>query len=180
MHVGIGDIRKSKGLAKSFDWNDSYKLEGIDLEGPLKLDLKVTNAGSRVMVTGPVIAAVRIPCTRCSEDVAFPIELELEEEFLPKHSEEALTRAKDLLDGTFTFEDDRVVLDELLRQEIEAAFPIQVLCTENCRGLCSHCGANLNRENCQCSPEEQDSRWAALQKLTEGTPVPKSAKKPKK
>jgi len=72
------------------------------------------------------------------------------------------------------------VLDELLRQEIEAAFPIQVLCTDNCRGLCEQCGTNLNRETCQCSPEEADSRWAALKDLTSGTPVPKSAKKPKK
>ena len=178
MHVGIGDIRKSKGLAKSFDWDGAYKLEGIDFEGPLKLDLKVTNAGSRVMVTGPVKTTVRLPCTRCSEDVAFPLEVELEEEFLPAHSEEAMTRAKDLLDGTFTFENDRVELDELLRQEIEAASPIQVLCTENCRGLCSQCGANLNREDCHCSPEEQDSRWAALKDLTPGS-APKS-KKPKK
>ena len=182
MHVGIGDIRKSKGLAKSFDWNDPYKLEGIDIEGPLKLDLKVTNAGSRVMVTGPLIAAVRLPCTRCSEDVVFPLELELEEEYLPAHSEEAMTRAKDLLDGTFTFENDKVVLDELLRQEIEAAFPIQALCTDDCRGLCEKCGANLNRETCQCIPEESDSRWAALKDLTAGTSVPKSpkTKKPKK
>lgn len=180
MQVGIGDIRKSKGLAKSFDWDDSYKLEGIHLEGPLKLDLKVTNAGSRVMVTGPLKAAVHLPCTRCSEDIVFPLEIDLEEEFLPVHSEEAMSRAKDLLDGTFTFEDDKVELDELLRQEIEAAFPIQVLCTENCRGLCEQCGANLNRETCQCGPEESDSRWAALKDLTGGTTVPKSTKKPKK
>lgn len=180
MNVGIGDIRKSKGLAKSFDWNDSYKLEGIDLEGPLKLDLKVTNAGSRVMVTGPLKTAVRLPCTRCSEDVVFPLELDLEEEFLPVHSEEAMTRAKDLLDGTFTFENDKVELDELLRQEIEAAFPIQALCTDNCRGLCEQCGANLNRETCQCSPEEDNSRWAALKDLTGGATAPKSKKKPKK
>lgn len=180
MHVGIGDIRKSKGLAKSFDWDGPYKLEGIDLEGPLKLDLKVTNAGSRVMVKGPLKTAVRIPCTRCSEDIVYPLEIDLEEEFLPVHSEEAMSRAKDLLDGTFTFENDKVVLDELLRQEIEAAFPIQALCTNNCRGLCEQCGANRNRETCQCSPEEDDSRWAALKDLTAGTSVPKPAKKPKK
>ncbi len=48
MHVGIGDIRKSKGLAKSFDWDGPYKLEGIDLEGPLKLDLKAPDERRRV------------------------------------------------------------------------------------------------------------------------------------
>ncbi len=178
MHVGIGDIRKSKGLSKPFQWDGDYPLNGVQLEGPLQLDLKVTNAGSRVMVTGPLKTSVRLPCTRCSEDLVFPLEVELEEEFLPVHSEEALSRAKDLLDGTFTFENDRVELDELIRQEIEAAVPIQVLCVEDCRGLCSECGANLNRESCNCRPENTDSRWAVLKDWT-GSP-PKSTKKPKK
>lgn len=181
MHVLIGDIRKSKGLSKPFDWNDDYRLKGIDLEGPLHLDLKVTNVGSRVMVMGPLRTKVRLNCTRCSEDVVFPLEVNLEEEFLPVHSEEAMTRAKDLLDGTFTFENDRIELDELMRQEVEAAFPIQVLCSPDCKGLCAECGANLNRENCSCRPEKVDSRWAALQAWTEGKPPEASKKsKPKK
>lgn len=179
MHVGTGDIRKSKGLSKPFQWDGDYQLPGVDLAGPLQLDLKVTNAGSRVMVTGPLKTAVRLSCTRCSEDFVFPLEVDLEEEFLPAHSEEALSRAKDLLDGTFTFENDRVELDELMRQEIVAAFPIQVLCQPDCRGLCGECGANLNQENCNCSSETSDSRWAALKDWTKGSP-PKSEKKRKK
>ena len=179
MHVGIGDIRKSKGLSKPFQWDGDYQLSGIALNGPLHLDLKVTNAGSRVMIKGPLRASVRVDCTRCSDDVVFPLEVCLEEEFLPAQSEEALSRAKDLLDGTFTFENDRVELDELLRQEIEAALPIRVLCSPTCSGLCGECGANLNRETCSCSPEAVDSRWAALKDWTEGSP-PKSSKKRKK
>jgi len=179
MHVGIGDIRKSKGLSKPFEWDSPYQLKGIHLEGPLHLDLKITNAGSRVMVTGPVRARVRLNCTRCSEDLVFPLQIKLEEEFLPAHSEEALSRAKDLLDGTFTFENDRIELDELLRQEIEAAFPIQVLCCADCKGLCEQCGTNLNREKCQCAPDAGDSRWAALKDWTEGS-SPKASKKRKK
>lgn len=180
MHVGIGDIRKSKGLSKRFSWDTAYSLPGIDLQGPLLLDLKVTNAGSRVMVTGPLRTSIKLPCSRCSEEVVFPLKVELEEEFLPAASEEALSRANNLLDGVFTFENDKVILDELLRQEIEAAFPIQVLCSTDCRGLCDHCGANLNREECRCQPEEGDSRWSALKNWTDGAPPSGRTKKPKK
>lgn len=178
MHVSVGDIRKSKGLAKAFRWDEPYQLKGIDLAAPLSLDLKVTNAGSRIMVTGPVRTAVRLECSRCSEAFDYPVEVELEEEFLPAESEEARSRAGNLLDGTFTFENDKVVLDELLRQEIEAAAPIQVLCRPDCKGLCDHCGANLNDEPCRCQPDEPDSRWAALQDLA--TNGGSSGKKKKK
>jgi uncharacterized protein len=179
MKVGVGDIRKSKGLSKSFTWDGDCQLRGINLDGPLNLDLKVTNAVSRIMVTGPLQTRVRLECSRCAEEVIVPIEVKLEEEFLPAGSEEARVRASDLLDETFTFEDDQIELEELLRQEIEAAFPIKVLCQSNCRGLCSECGTNLNHESCNCSPEEGDSRWSALKQWTGGTP-PQSSKKPKK
>ena len=175
MFVGVGDIRKSKGLAKDFHWDSPYQLEGIRLSGPLRLDLKVTNAGSRIMVTGPLRATVQLDCSRCSEEVAYPLKVRLEEEYLPVFSEEAVARGKNPLDGVFTFENDKVVLDELLRQEIEAAFPIQALCSDECRGLCAGCGANLNREECRCAGGEVDSRWAALKNWTPG-----SSKKPKK
>lgn len=170
MKVGIGDIRKSRGLSKSLNWEGELELAGVRLEGPLQLDLKITNAGSRVMVMGPLRSRVRLECSRCSEDLVVPIEVRLEEEFLPAESEEARARAGDLLDGAFTFEDDHLQLDELLRQEIEAAFPIKVLCQPDCRGLCGQCGANLNSGECNCGPEEGDSRWAALQNFTDPKP----------
>lgn len=177
MHVGVGDIRKSQGLSKSFVWNDPYKLKGIELSGPLHLDLKITNAASRIMVTGPLRTSVTLNCSRCLEDFSFAAEVELEEEFLPSDSPEARTRANDLLDGTFTFEDDKIVLDELLRQEIEAATPIQVLCKPDCKGLCGDCGANLNVEPCRCEPEEALSPIAAALK---DLPAAAGSKKKKK
>jgi uncharacterized protein len=177
MHIGIGDIRKSKGLAKAFQWDSQVRLPGVSLEGPLVLDLKVTNAGSRVMVAGPLRAQVKLLCSRCSEEFTFPVKVQLEEEFLPVASEEAQSRANNLLDGPLTFENDKLEMDELLRQEIEAAFPIQALCREDCRGLCARCGANLNQEDCRCQPEEVDSRWQALNQISNSAPKP--GKKPK-
>jgi len=58
--------------------------------------------------------------------------------------------------------DDHVLrLDEAVRQELEAAVPVQMLCREACAGLCPRCGQDLNEGSCQCEPE-QDARWQAL------------------
>ena len=40
----------------------------------------------------------------------------------------------------------------------------KLLCSEDCKGLCSRCGANLNLGPCDCKPEP-DPRFAALQQL---------------
>ena len=38
------------------------------------------------------------------------------------------------------------------------------LCSEDCKGLCPGCGANLNVEPCRCQ-KQADPRWAALEQL---------------
>ena len=38
------------------------------------------------------------------------------------------------------------------------------LCREDCKGLCSRCGANLNDGECDCKPE-RDPRLAVLEQL---------------
>jgi uncharacterized protein len=45
-------------------------------------------------------------------------------------------------------------LDELIHQQLVMNLPIQILCDPACRGLCVHCGANLNQGDCACEPDE--------------------------
>lgn len=43
-----------------------------------------------------------------------------------------------------------VDLGEEIRQEIIMANPAKILCSEDCKGICPKCGANLNKEQCKC------------------------------
>ena len=62
-------------------------------------------------------------------------------------------------------EGDTVDLTDLLVQDIISSLPIQPLCSEDCKGLCQECGANLNRETCDCDKEQVNERFAALKDL---------------
>jgi uncharacterized protein len=53
---------------------------------------------------------------------------------------------------------------EAVREELMLAVPAYVLCSEECRGICPRCGADLNAGACGCEPEG-DPRWSALDKL---------------
>jgi uncharacterized protein len=42
---------------------------------------------------------------------------------------------------------------------------MKALCDDDCAGLCSKCGQNLNKGKCECPAEDTDPRWAKLTEL---------------
>jgi len=62
-------------------------------------------------------------------------------------------------------EQSEIDITEDIRETVLLAIPIKLLCKHDCKGLCPHCGANLNVESCTCAEEMIDPRWEALKKL---------------
>ena len=62
-------------------------------------------------------------------------------------------------------ETDKIDLTEDIRDYALLALPMKKLCSEDCKGLCSKCGKNLNEGTCNCKDEKIDPRWEPLQKL---------------
>lgn len=58
-------------------------------------------------------------------------------------------------------------LDELVITDVDLRLPTKILCKDDCKGLCSECGANLNDGDCDCKPEKGDLRLAILGTLLE-------------
>lgn len=56
-------------------------------------------------------------------------------------------------------------LSDDIRQTVLLSVPLKLLCRENCKGLCPHCGINLNAETCACSETSVDPRWEQLGRL---------------
>ena len=61
--------------------------------------------------------------------------------------------------------DMKLDLDELIYTEVMLSLPMKHLCSENCKGICSKCGKNLNEGKCDCPEKEIDPRLAALAEL---------------
>ena len=63
--------------------------------------------------------------------------------------------------------DQGPVLDvtDWAREAVALQFPTQVLCREDCRGLCPQCGVNLNEHPDHAHEQPTDSRWDALKDL---------------
>lgn len=168
MFVQIKEIQQGPGLWKEYSHEDVLPISDLNLEGTVKVDLRLTNAGTRILVQGRVQAAVMVECALCNESFRLPMDLEVEEYFVPVTSPEANTVGLDALE-VLTYQEDRVVLDEMLRQNLLAAVPMQPVCRDgNCKGLCGQCWADLNQGPCGCDKEEIDPRWAGLGELKKG------------
>lgn len=142
--------------------------ERVLLRGPVQL-LR-TDAGILAAATLETTAAGE--CARCLREVAFPMRLEVEEEFLPTVDPLTGAHLPPPDDPNVFTIDPRHILDltDAARQAWVLALPMQTLCSENCRGLCPECGADRNNGPCACTQAPRDSRWAALAAFRPYTP----------
>ena len=61
---------------------------------------------------------------------------------------------------------DELDLKEYIWNQIVSSLPMKNLCSENCKGLCPRCGADLNKEKCQCDTSNVDLRFEKLRELS--------------
>ena len=68
----------------------------------------------------------------------------------------------DEIDELSYFEDCNIDMDALLKKELMGLVPIQILCRDDCKGLCKVCGTNLNHGTCNCDDFVPDPRLSVF------------------
>jgi len=159
MKVDISNILKVNGESLNVELEEV--LEGFDkleeayvFDAPVKLDCKFTNIGGIIKMEGHLNVGYLAKCSRCLKDVQSFLEIDLKEEF---------TREGQIEDNdNYVYDDKVIVLDKVLKDNIILNLPARQLCKDDCKGLCSKCGADLNNGRCSCNKEELDPRMEAL------------------
>jgi uncharacterized protein len=59
-------------------------------------------------------------------------------------------------------EDCNLDVDRLILDELFTLLPMNVLCKEDCKGICKVCGTNLNMSTCECDQTVPDPRMAVF------------------
>ena len=100
-------------------------------------------------------------CSRCLGGVSVDTDLEVKL-ILSSSDTEKETKSG----GEIDYETYRGrSLNDYMRGQVNLSLPYKVVCAEDCRGLCSGCGRNLNEERCDCETHPQDSRFAVLKDI---------------
>ena len=124
---------------------------------PAPAELTVTRASSGTVLELALDVALAGPCFRCLGDAELPLSLRLREY--------QATKPEGDEDRTEYLENDRVDLSAWARDAIALALPEQILCRNDCAGLCPVCGKDLNAEPHEHTEERLDPRWAKLSEL---------------
>ncbi|MBI1760353.1 MAG: DUF177 domain-containing protein [Acidobacteria bacterium] len=128
---------------------------------------RLKRSGMDVKLEGALKAALSVPCDRCLTDVAVTIDQAVNLVFIPLEAERVAKGETELheRDLEFSFyENDELDVDQVIREQLELALPVRVLCQADCRGICAQCGADLNTDACNCQPLV-DPRWQELAEL---------------
>jgi uncharacterized protein len=166
LKININTIPE-EGMKLSLDRNGEWfqgLLAGADAGGFL-LDRLALSCAVR-KIEGKIAAQAQIPCGRCLEMTGLSIQAPFNCTFSPAPpamGEETELSAADL---DFEYYKGEVIdLDAVVFEQVMLQIPMKPLCSESCRGLCPHCGVNLNKTACNCRSEEIDGRLAVLKQI---------------
>jgi uncharacterized protein len=182
--------RISEEVARHRFRADAAWLQSLDLGSearfalPVVIDVEIVRSGEEVFVSGKISGGLTLACSRCLE----PAEKGFEESFRgvylpePESTEGPAGRARTgrepglareagsrMVDSeseeVFHHVNGWLDLNPLLREQIVLCIPNRALCSEDCRGLCPSCGADLNAKACDCAESEGFTKFEKLRAL---------------
>ena len=120
-----------------------------------------------IRIDGRLDTRVQLACARCLEAVVQDVEHKFDLLYRPQGADagrEELSVTAAEAEVSY-YRGEGLLLEDVLQEQVLLALPLKVICRDDCRGLCSHCGKNLNLEQCACTEGVEDPRWQALKDI---------------
>ncbi len=166
MKIDLSDLHEKD--VSSITLEGEIKKDFLDINGrkicfiePIKYDGAIYKAGKDKIVHVNISYTYREICGRCLEPF-IKTETAVLSGQLVRQQDDIL---EDEIEEAIHYEDDEIDLTEDIINTIVLSLPMKPLCSEECKGMCPRCGANLNKEKCDCVVEDIDPRLAILKDL---------------
>ena len=135
---------------------------------PIHVVGRIEPVGSKFVLRGRLSTRVAFDCARCAGPGEVAVEGEVVHVFVPapvdRDAKKGAPRRDEPIDDGMTMFDGSFDIEPALTEELVLALPDYPVCKEDCPGLCSRCGADLNDGPCGCQPET-DPRWSKLAQI---------------
>lgn len=155
MKLNIADIINVQGATKpvsaTMDTLDMPKaFSSMKLQGPIRLEGELESDRGTIYLSGVLTTDIKVACDRCMCELNYHIESEVTESFG--------SNVQSTIDISPT------IVETLL-----VSLPMKALCQEDCKGMCTVCGQNLNEQSCDCDTDYTDPRLEKLGLLFESS-----------
>ena len=161
MRLDLRSVINTPDAKKSFQFQ--VDMSDLDFYGrtpitqPVQAEGCVTNHAGALVLEGTASSLLDLVCDRCGKKFSREKVVELNCLLAAELEDEEN-------DEIYLLEGNEVDLDEVAGTAFILAMDTKNLCSDNCKGLCAKCGADLNNGPCGCRPEV-DPRLAALAQL---------------
>jgi uncharacterized protein len=167
---------------RPLDFEEEFQASVIDFGSEIRQSTPLKTAGRAELVEehhgkhqiikdirlrGELAAGLELQCARCLDPVKQNVKREFELLYRPL----GVDAGRDEISVTDAeaevgyYQGEGILLEDVLREQVLLALPLKITCREDCKGLCPHCGKNLNQEQCSCGTTEEDPRWEALKEI---------------
>jgi len=145
---------------------------GEELEQAAPLTAKgsaelLAHSDGEVRIQGRYTVAMGSQCDRCLGRARFDLDAGFDLFYKPMKviakSEEVEIDEGEAEIGFYA--GDGLELEDILREQVLLALPMQRVCSDVCKGICPVCGRNRNETECDCHIQKTDDRWGALREL---------------
>jgi uncharacterized protein len=144
--------------AVDYHTSDLRQVEPLEVRGTAEL------IEGQIRVSGQLHTRIEMVCARCLEPVVEEVSRDFDLFYRPIQSIDREEEMRLKLDDTEMafFQGQGLFLTDVLAEQVLLAMPMKAICRSDCRGLCSHCGTNLNHDDCRCGVQTLDPRMAPL------------------
>lgn len=163
--IGIHELVRRPGEIKHLE-RDLPAPAGMGLEliavpegSLIHVRLQLESVSEGVLVSGVVSADLVGQCARCLDEITDHRDFDLQELFYYP--------GRDAEEDALFIVDDRIDLEQPIRDAIVPELPFIPLCREDCFGLCPGCGFALNDDPDHNHGQDVDPRWLLLQGLAD-------------
>jgi uncharacterized protein len=161
MRLDLREIINIPGSGVTFDYepdlSEAMNGSAVSVKPPVRAAGSIRNIAGVLTFNAGLDAVLKCSCARCLKDIECPV-----------HQTIVMTLKESEADGeepnVFPLEGDFIDVDEIISTEFILNMDQRFLCSEDCKGLCEKCGANLNEGPCACKLDT-DPRLAVLGQL---------------
>lgn len=167
MLIDLTDIIKNENgklnICEDFDMPSvSFMGEEFEFSNPFKACGAIINNSKTLELDIEVSGKATVHCARCAVPLEVSVQFPVKETLM----REGEANPED--DEIILYQGKEIELDDILVSNFLMNVPIKYLCREDCKGLCPHCGANLNEQTCDCDKDDIDPRWEKLAEIMKG------------
>lgn len=153
-----------KGEVKKIDIDymlTPEQLDGVDFEDAHVTGVLTDNSGyMRLCLKAELV--YHGECARCLAPVDGVFSLDFERTVTVEGTIDE-DKLEELVDEYVVLNGHELDVDDTLCEELVLSFPLRLLCSEDCQGLCPKCGKPKSEGDCGCVLKEIDPRFAVLQ-----------------